>query len=279
MNLVDAQQARRVLDRLVGFELSPVLWKKIKMGLSAGRVQSVAVRLIVEREREIQKFESASFFKGIGSFVGSAKMDDGKEGIPQGGKEFKAELSKDLATPDEAQQFLESCKDAQYTIENIEVKPGKKSPSAPFTTSTLQQEASRKLGYPVARTMQVAQKLYEAGLITYMRTDSVTLSETAMQATHDEISTRYGKDYAKPTQYVTKSKGSQEAHECIRPTHMENNIAGGDAAEKKLYELIWKRTIASQMAPAEIEKTKATISISTNKKFNFIASGEVVKFE
>lgn len=267
MNLVDAQQARRVLDRLVGFELSPVLWKKIKMGLSAGRVQSVAVRLIVEREREIQKFESASFFKVVGSFVGSAK------------KEFKAELSKDLATPNEAQQFLESCKDAQYTIENIEVKPGKKSPSAPFTTSTLQQEASRKLGYPVARTMQVAQKLYEAGLITYMRTDSVTLSETAMQATQDEITKRYGKDYAKPTQYVTKSKGSQEAHECIRPTHMENNIAGGDAAEKKLYELIWKRTIASQMAPAEVEKTKATISISTNKKFNFIASGEVVKFE
>jgi len=267
MNLVDAQQARRVLDRLVGFELSPVLWKKIKMGLSAGRVQSVAVRLIVEREREIQKFESASFFKVIGNFVGDAK------------KEFKAELSKDLTTADEAKKFLESCKDAKYTIENIEVKPGKKSPSAPFTTSTLQQEASRKLGFSVARTMQVAQKLYEWGFITYMRTDSVNMSEFAVKAASDEITKRYGKDYSKPTQYVTKSKWSQEAHECIRPTHMENNIAGGDASEKKLYELIRKRSIASQMASAEVEKTKATISISTNDKFNFIASGEVVKFD
>jgi len=267
MNLVDAQQARRILDRLVGFELSPVLWKKIKMGLSAGRVQSVAVRLIVEREREIQKFESASFFKVIGNFVGDAK------------KEFKAELSKDLPSADEAKKFLESCKDAKYTIENVEVKPGKKSPSAPFTTSTLQQEASRKLGFSVARTMQVAQKLYEWGFITYMRTDSVNMSDFALKAAQDEITTRYGKDYANPTKYVTKSKGSQEAHECIRPAHMENNMAGGDASEKKLYELIWKRTIASQMAPAEVEKTKATISISTNDKFNFIASGEVVKFD
>ena len=267
MNLVDAQQARRILDRLVWFELSPVLWKKIKMGLSAWRVQSVAVRLIVEREREIQKFESASFFKGIGSFVGDAK------------KEFKAELSKDLPTADEAKKFLESCKDAKYTIENVEVKPGKKTPSAPFTTSTLQQEASRKLGFPVARTMQVAQKLYEWGFITYMRTDSVNMSEFAMKAAQDEITSRYGKDYSKPTQYVTKSKWSQEAHECIRPTHMENNMAGADAAEKRLYELIWKRTIASQMAQAEVEKTKATISISTNDKFNFIASGEVIKFD
>ena len=267
MNLVDAQQARRILDRLVGFELSPVLWKKIKMWLSAGRVQSVAVRLIVEREREIQKFESASFFKVIWSFVGDAK------------KEFKAELSKDLPTADEARKFLESCKDATYTIESVEVKPGKKSPSAPFTTSTLQQEASRKLGFSVARTMQVAQKLYEWGFITYMRTDSVNISEFAVKAAQEEITKRYGKDYSKPTQYVTKSKGSQEAHECIRPAHMEHNMAGNDASEKKLYELIWKRTIASQMAPAEIEKTKATISISTNTKFNFIASGEVIKFE
>ena len=267
MNLVDAQQARRVLDRLVGFELSPVLWKKIKMGLSAWRVQSVAVRLIVEREREIQKFESASFFKVIGSFVGDAK------------KEFKAELSKELPSADEAKKFLESCKDAKYTIESVEVKPGKKSPSAPFTTSTLQQEASRKLGFSVARTMQVAQKLYEAGFITYMRTDSVNMSEFAVKAAQDEIISRYGKDYSKPTQYVTKSKGSQEAHECIRPAHMENNMSGNDASEKRLYELIWKRTIASQMAPAEVEKTKATISISTNTKFNFIASGEVVKFD
>ncbi len=267
MNLVDAQQARRILDRLVWFELSPVLWKKIKMGLSAWRVQSVAVRLIVEREREIQKFESASFFKVIWSFVGDAK------------KEFKAELSKDLPTADEAKKFLESCKDAKYTIENVEVKPGKKSPSAPFTTSTLQQEASRKLGFSVARTMQVAQKLYEWGFITYMRTDSVNMSDFALKAAQDEITTRYGKDYTNPTQYVTKSKWSQEAHECIRPAHMENNMAGNDASEKKLYELIWKRTIASQMAPAEVEKTKATISISTNNKFNFIASGEVVKFD
>ncbi|MFA7298496.1 MAG: type I DNA topoisomerase [Candidatus Absconditabacterales bacterium] len=267
MNLVDAQQARRILDRLVGFELSPVLWKKIKMGLSAGRVQSVAVRLIVEKERAIQKFESASFFKVIGNFVGNAK------------KEFKAELSKELPTTDEAKKFLESCKDAKYTIENVEVKPGKKSPSAPFTTSTIQQEASRKLGFSVARTMQVAQKLYEGGFITYMRTDSVNMSEFALKAAQDEITTRYGKEFSNPTKYITKSKGSQEAHECIRPTHMENNMAGGDASEKKLYELIWKRTIASQMAQAEVEKTKATINISTNDKFNFIASGEVIKFE
>lgn len=194
-------------------------------------------------------------------------------------KEFKAELNKDLATPDEAKKFLESCKDAKYTIEDIEVKPGKKSPSAPFTTSTLQQEASRKLGFSVARTMQVAQKLYEAGLITYMRTDSVNISDFAIKAAQDEITKRYGKEYSKPTQYVTKSKGSQEAHECIRPAHMENNMAGSDASEKKLYELIRKRTVASQMAHAEVEKTKATISISTNDKFNFIASGEVVKFD
>lgn len=267
MNLVDAQQARRILDRLVWFELSPVLWKKIKMGLSAWRVQSVAVRLIVEREREIQKFESASFFKVIWNFVGDAK------------KQFKAELSKDLPTADEAKNFLESCKDATYTIENVEIKPGKKSPSAPFTTSTLQQEASRKLWFSVARTMQVAQKLYEWGFITYMRTDSVNMSDFALKAAQDEITKRYGKDYANPTKYVTKSKGSQEAHECIRPAHMEHNMAGNDASEKKLYELIWKRTIASQMAPAEVEKTKATIDISSNSKFKFIASGEVVKFD
>ncbi len=266
MHLVDAQQARRILDRLVGFELSPVLWKKIKMGLSAGRVQSVAVRLIVEREREIQKFESEHFFKVVGNFVGDAK------------KEFKAELSKDLSNEEEVKKFLESCKDATYTIANIEVKPGKKSPSAPFTTSTLQQEASRKLWFSVAKTMQVAQKLYEAGLITYMRTDSVNISDFAIKAAADEVTKRYGKEYSKPTQYITKSKWSQEAHECIRPTHMENQIAGSDASEKKLYELIRKRTIASQMAPAEVEKTKATIDISTNK-LQFIASGEVVKFD
>ena len=267
MNLVDAQQARRVLDRLVGFELSPVLRQKVQRGLSAGRVQSVAVKLIVEREREIQKFEWSSNFKVIGNFIGDAKKD------------FKAELSKELPNAQDAQKFLESCKDATYTISNIEVKPGKKSPSAPFTTSTLQQEASRKLGSSVARTMQVAQKLYEAGLITYMRTDSVNLSDFALKAMEAEITKLYGAKYAKPTNYVTKSKGSQEAHECIRPTHMENSSAGGDASEKRLYELIRKRTIASQMASAEIEKTKAVIDISTNDKYQFIASGEVIKFD
>ena len=266
MNLVDAQQARRILDRLVGFELSPVLWKKIKTGLSAWRVQSVAVRLLVEREREIQQFESASFFKIIGNFIWASKQA------------FKAELSKDLKDEVEAHAFLEHVKDSTYKIADIEVKPGKKTPSAPFTTSTLQQEASRKLWYPVAKTMQVAQKLYEAGLITYMRTDSVNLSDFAIQECQAEITKQYGKEYSKPTHYVTKSKWSQEAHECIRPTHVENSIAGGDAQEKRLYELIRKRTVASQMSPAEIEKTKAKIDIS-NAKVQFIATGEVIKFD
>ena len=266
MNLVDAQQARRILDRLVGFELSPVLWKKIKTGLSAWRVQSVAVRLLVEREREIQQFESASFFKVIGSFIGDAKQG------------FKAELAKDLKDEAEAHAFLEHVKDSTYKISDIEVKPGKKTPSAPFTTSTLQQEASRKLWYPVAKTMQVAQKLYEAGLITYMRTDSVNLSDFAIQECKSQITKQFGADYSKPTNYVTKSKGSQEAHECIRPTHVENAVAGGDAQEKRLYDLIRKRTVASQMAPAEIEKTKARIDIS-NAKVQFIATGEVIKFD
>ena len=267
MHLVDAQQARRVLDRLVGFELSPILRKKIKGGLSAGRVQSVSVRLLVEREREIQKFESAFAFKVIGNFIGDAKKD------------FKAELSKDLNDRDTAHAFLEKSKWATYKIQTVEVKPGKKSPSAPFTTSTLQQEASRKLGSSVARTMQMAQKLYEAGLITYMRTDSVNMSDFAIKACADEITSRYGKEYSKPTTYVTKSKGSQEAHECIRPTHMENSSAGGDASETRLYELIRKRTLASQMAQAEVEKTKAIINISTIPTLNYIASGEVIKFD
>ena len=267
MHLVDAQQARRVLDRLVWFELSPILRKKIKWGLSAGRVQSVAVRLLVEREREIQKFESAFAFKVIGNFIGDAKKD------------FKAELSKDLNDRDTAHAFLEKSKWATYKIQSVEVKPGKKSPSAPFTTSTLQQEASRKLGSSVARTMQMAQKLYEAGLITYMRTDSVNMSDFAIKACADEITSRYGKEYSKPTTYVTKSKGSQEAHECIRPTHMENPSAGGDASETRLYELIRKRTLASQMAQAEVEKTKAIINISTIPTLNYIASGEVIKFD
>jgi len=267
MHLVDAQQARRVLDRLVGFELSPVLWRKIKTWLSAGRVQSVAVKLIVEREREIQAFEADSFFKVVAQFLTNEK------------KNLTAELSKQLKNEAETTKFLESLSGATYEVSDIEVKPGKKSPSAPFTTSTLQQEASRKLGFSVARTMQVAQKLYEAGHITYMRTDAVNLSDFAIQAAKAQIISEYGENYSKPTHYATKAKGAQEAHECIRPTHMENHIAGADPSEKKLYQLIWKRTIASQMAPAELEKTKATIQISTTDKFKFVASGEVLKFD
>ena len=267
MHLVDAQQARRVLDRLVGFELSPVLWRKIKTWLSAGRVQSVAVKLIVEREREIQAFEADSFFKVVAQFLTNEK------------KNLTAELSKQLKNEAETTKFLESLSGATYKVSDIEVKPGKKSPSAPFTTSTLQQEASRKLGFSVARTMQVAQKLYEAGHITYMRTDAVNLSDFAIQAAKTQIISEYGENYSKPTHYATKAKGAQEAHECIRPTHMENHIAGADPSEKKLYQLIWKRTIASQMAPAELEKTKATIQISTTDKFKFVASGEVLKFD
>ena len=267
MSLVDAQQARRVLDRLVGFELSPILWRKIKTWLSAWRVQSVAVKLIVEREREIQAFEANSFFKIIGTFLSQEQ------------KTFTAELNKQLKSEAETMKFLELLQGANYAIKDIEIKPWKKSPSAPFTTSTLQQEASRKLGFSVARTMQVAQKLYEAGHITYMRTDAVNLSDFAIQAAKAQIISEYGENYSKPTHYATKAKGAQEAHECIRPTHMENHIAGADPSEKKLYQLIWKRTIASQMAPAELEKTKATIQISTTNKFHFVASGEVLKFD
>ena len=267
MALVNAQQARRVLDRLVWFELSPVLRKKIKTGLSAWRVQSVAVKLIVEREREIQAFESASFFKVSWDFLNKEN------------KSFSAELNKQLKSENETLKFFELLKGAVYEIEDVEVKPWKKAPSAPFTTSTLQQEASRKLGFSVSRTMQVAQKLYEAGHITYMRTDAVNLSDFAINAAKTEICNEYWEKYSKPTRYTTKSKGAQEAHECIRPTHMENKIAGSDPSEKKLYQLIWKRTIASQMAPAELEKTKATIKISTTDKFKFIANWEVLKFD
>ena len=267
MSLVDAQQARRVLDRLVWFELSPVLWKKIKTWLSAWRVQSVAVKLIVEREREIQAFESASFFKVVWNFLNTEK------------KNFSAELNKQLKSENETLKFFELLKGAEYHIEDVEVKPWKKAPSAPFTTSTLQQEASRKLGFSVSRTMQVAQKLYEAWHITYMRTDAVNLSDFAINAAKEQICNEYWEKYSKPTKYTTKSKGAQEAHECIRPTHMENHIAWADPSEKKLYQLIWKRTIASQMAPAELEKTKATIKISTIDKFNFVASWEVLKFD
>jgi DNA topoisomerase-1 len=265
-HLVDAQQARRVLDRLVGFELSPLLWKKVKPSLSAGRVQSVAVRIIVEREREIRNFKSTTFYRFIAEFLVDKKNT------------VKAELNKRFETKKEAMAFLEKCKSAEFKIDDLVTKPAKKSPAAPFTTSTLQQEASRKLGYSVARTMSIAQKLYEEGHITYMRTDSVNLSDTAMVAAKDEIVSLFGSKFANPKKYVTKSKGAQEAHEAIRPTYMNRHEAGNDSAEQKLYELIWKRTIASQMADALLEKTTATIGIS-NRNEEFIAQGEVLKFE
>lgn len=265
-NLVDAQQARRILDRLVGFELSPVLWKKIKPSLSAGRVQSVAVRLIVEREREITAHVSTSAFRVSALFE------------LKSGANLKAELPKRFATEPEAMAFLQDCIGADFSIENLEVKPGKKSPSAPFTTSTLQQEASRKLGFSVAQTMTLAQRLYESGKITYMRTDSVNLSELAMGTIKDEISTSYGNNYHQPRQYKTKSKGAQEAHEAIRPTYINQKNVDGENNEKRLYDLIWKRTIASQMSDAVLEKTVATIAISKSKE-KYIAQGEVLKFD
>lgn len=266
LNLVNAQQARRVLDRLVGYELSPILWKKIKTGLSAGRVQSVAVRLVVEREREIDKFEARSSYKI------SALFDLGK------GKILKADLPKKLTTEEEAHKFLESCKGAVFTIENLETKPGKKTPAPPFTTSTLQQEAARKLGFPVAMTMSVAQKLYESGKITYMRTDSVNLSEEAISGAKNEIMSSYGHEYSQTRRFKTKNDSAQEAHEAIRPTDFSKSSVSGDNAEKKLYDLIWKRAIASQMTDAKLEKTTATIGISTNNE-NLVAQGEVIKFD
>jgi DNA topoisomerase-1 len=268
MHLVDAQQARRVLDRLVGFEISPILWKKVKPSLSAGRVQSVAVRLIVEREREIQNFNSVFSYKVSAEFL----LTDGS------GKRMKAELPKRFNAFTDAREFLERCKGAVYTIRNLETKPAKKSPAPPFTTSTLQQEASRKLGFSVSQTMTIAQKLYEAGLITYMRTDSVNLSELAIAASRKEIESHYGADFAQTRRYTTKSSGAQEAHEAIRPTYFENHTIDGDSGAKRLYDLIWKRTIASQMADAQLEKTTATIAISTTSE-EFVATGEVLKFE
>ncbi|MBL4625391.1 MAG: type I DNA topoisomerase, partial [Flavobacteriales bacterium] len=265
-HLVDAQQARRILDRLVGFELSPVLWRKIKPSLSAGRVQSVAVRIIVEREREIDNFRSQSSFKVIAEFsVG-------------GGKVLRAELDTRFKSEKEAHDFLESCGTAEYHVADVQVKPGKRSPTAPFTTSTLQQEASRKLGYSVSRTMTVAQRLYESGKITYMRTDSVSLSKQALGAAKDEIIRSYGSEYANPKQYVTKAKGAQEAHEAIRPTYMNAHEAGVDNDQRRLYDLIWKRTIASQMADAQLEKTIVKVDVS-NRSETFVARGEVIKFE
>lgn len=266
MNLVDAQQARRILDRLVWFELSPVLWKKIARWLSAWRVQSVAVRVIVEREREIEAFKTANFFKTVWSFIWNSNSD------------FQATLTKDFKKPEEVQALLEDCKTANFSISSIETKPWKKTPSAPFTTSTLQQEASRKLGFSVSRTMQVAQKLYEGGHITYMRTDSVNLSEDAISAAKEEISKTFWPEYSNPTRYKWKSKWAQEAHECIRPAHMEAHAAWADVSQKKLYDLIWKRTLASQMTPAKIEKTKALITISNNNNI-FVAEWEMIQFD
>ncbi|MDA3944746.1 MAG: type I DNA topoisomerase [Bacteroidetes bacterium] len=268
-NLVSAQQARRVLDRLVGYELSPLLWKKVKPSLSAGRVQSVAVRLIVEREEEIKQFNSTSAFRVTAVF-----------NFEQDGQNYQlqAELPERFEKESDAHGFLEQCVKAAYTISNIEKKPARKSPAPPFTTSTLQQEASRKLGFSVANTMRVAQQLYESGKITYMRTDSVNLSDTAINMAKDAITETYGAKYLKTRKYSTKTKGAQEAHEAIRPTYLNQSEVKGSSDEKRLYELIWKRTIASQMADAQLEKTLVTIDISTNKK-HFSAKGEVVLFD
>ena len=267
LNLVNAQQARRILDRLVGFELSPLLWKKVKPSLSAGRVQSVAVRLIVEREREIMAFQQTSVYRVMGTFEPNTKE-----------YQLKAELDKRFDEKEQAKAFLESCVGAKFAISAVDKKPGKRSPAAPFTTSTLQQEAGRKLGYSVSQTMTVAQKLYEAGLITYMRTDSVNLSGAAINAAEKAIVSMYGAEYHHRRQYKTKAKGAQEAHEAIRPTYMENAHIDGTPQEKRLYELIWKRTIASQMSEAITEKTTITIEAPA-VKHKFVASGEVVKFD
>lgn len=268
-SLVNAQQARRVLDRLVGFELSPILWKKVKPALSAGRVQSVAVRLIVEREEDIRKFQSTFAYRVSGIFEVSN---------PIGSATIKAELPKRFATIEEAYTFLDICGKSDFKVADVEKKPGKRTPAPPFTTSTLQQEASRKLGFSVSRTMTLAQQLYESGKITYMRTDSVNLSQTALGMAKDEIIKQFGKEYHKSRQFATKSKGAQEAHEAIRPTSMGNSTIEGDSAQKKLYELIWKRSIASQMADAILEKTNIYIDISKSKE-QFVATGEVIKFD
>lgn len=266
LNLVDAQQARRVLDRIVGFELSPVLWRKIMPGLSAGRVQSVAVRLIADRENEIKAFKSEPYYRVVAQFTTSD------------GAEFSAELNRHLDDHDMAQAFLEDCKQSQYKVSDVTVKPLRRTPAPPFTTSTLQQEAARKLGLSVKQTMRLAQRLYEEGLITYMRTDSVNLSNLALGTISKEIKENIGERYLKVRHYRTTSKGAQEAHEAIRPTYISNHTINGTPQEKKLYDLIWKRTIASQMADAELEKTVANIAIDTRKEI-FVAEGEVVKFD
>jgi len=270
MNLVNAQQARRVLDRLVGFKLSPVLWRKVKPALSAGRVQSVAVRLIVEREREIQAFNSEAYYSVNAVFA--ITNADGSQ------TEVKAQLDRRLKTHEEVEQFLNLCKEADYVVDNVSKKPLKRTPAPPFTTSTLQQEAARKLGFTVSQTMMVAQHLYESGRITYMRTDSVNLSGLCINASKEEIKKVYGEEYSKPRQYHTSSKGAQEAHEAIRPTYMDVTEIEGTLQERRLYELIWKRTIASQMADAELEKTTVDIKLG-NQQPTFVAQGEVVKFD
>ena len=271
MNLVNAQQARRILDRIVGFELSPVLWRKMSMknNLSAGRVQSVAVRIIAEREREINAFTAGKHISGLEAQF-TAKDVSNKNVV------FSAE-GKKYATADGAEAFLKTCIGANYKVTDIQVKPGKKTPPAPFTTSTLQQEASRKLGYSVSRTMVLAQKLYESGKITYMRTDSVNLSETAMDEIKKQIGSQYGNNYVQVRKFKNKNESAQEAHEAIRPTYMDSSTVE-DSDSRRLYELIWKRTIASQMADAELEKTTAKIQISTNKE-ELTANGEVLKFD
>lgn len=270
MNLVNAQQARRVLDRIVGFKLSPVLWRKVKPALSAGRVQSVAVRLIVEREREIQQFKSEPYYR-INAIFAITNADGSQS-------EVKTELDKRFSTHEDAIAFLEKCKDAEFSVANVTKKPLKRMPAPPFTTSTLQQEAARKLGFSVSQTMMVAQRLYESGLITYMRTDSVNLSNLCIGAAKEEIIKLYGEEYSSPRNFHTHSKGAQEAHEAIRPTYMANTTIEGTAQERRLYDLIWKRTAASQMAEAQIEKTTVSIASSTFDE-RFIANGEVVKFD
>ena len=265
-NMVNAQQARRVLDRLVGYELSPVLWRKVKGGLSAGRVQSVAVRLIVEKERSIYEFNSETYYKVVAEFCNVE------------GKKFKASIPKNFDSKKSAEDFLNSCSDADFSIAELTKKPAKKSPAAPFTTSTLQQEASRKLGFPVAKTMQVAQRLYEAGLITYMRTDSVNLSVDARDAAAEEITNYYGAEYSKQRVFKSKAKGAQEAHEAIRPTNMKMHSIDTEFDQTRLYDLIWKRTLASQMSEAQLERTNFKIENSKNEKI-FTANGEMIKFE
>ncbi len=266
LNLVNAQQARRVLDRIVGFKLSPVLWRKVKPSLSAGRVQSVAVRLIVEREREIEDFHCEENYRVTALFQSAD------------GSEVKAELSRRFPSSEEAKAFLESIKDSSFTVQDIATKPLRRTPAPPFTTSTLQQEAAHKLGFTVAQTMMVAQHLYESGRITYMRTDSVNLSQLCLNASKKVITGQMGKEYVKTRQYHTNSKGAQEAHEAIRPTYIENSQIEGNQQERRLYDLIWKRTIASQMADAELERTQVTISIEGREE-TFLADGEVIKFD